>query len=618
MRYATAALVAWLVLTASALADAQDRRAFDWNPWRRLPVQDGGRYKPLDTLAWETMRTIANRTSFVDPETGEKLDSVALYLTLLFQWQAEGQAADPHSSTPTAYLLGHQADAWDRAPLMRVDNLALRNTLGLPPDQNYISPLELATAKLWEPKTGRETSFLLWARKVGRDEGAGLSGFERKAADLADNFWTYRDLRLGKRLVVLPIQGSKDEEWLSLADLLRKTFDEKSDPTGALRKAQQQFQQARAAYLTGSAEGFNEASTAFMATLEERGPQLGAYPEMKTINLEVAYNRWAPFRFAWALTLLAFLGALLSMGTRWKPFYLGSLAIFSAAATAMLVGFGMRIGISGRAPVTNMYESVVYLGLGIALFGLILELIYRKHYILTAAAAVSTVALILADNCPAVLDPSMRPLPPVLRNNFWLVTHVMSITLSYAAFALALGISDITLGYYLLRCANRAVTAALSKFTYKCLQVGVLLLAVGTITGAIWADYAWGRFWGWDPKEVWALITLLGYLAVLHARYVGWVRDLGLAALSVICFSLVVMAWYGVNFVLGTGFHSYGFGSGGQMYVAGVLVAQFIYVLVTALRAVQPPMPSTLEIRSARTASPAACHLVGRPDKVAS
>ena len=105
-----------------------------------------------------------------------------------------------------------------------------------------------------------------------------------------------------------------------------------------------------------------------------------------------------------------------------------------------------------------MYESVIYLALGVSLFGCIFELIYRRRYILTAAAALATVVLILADNCPAALDPSLQPLQPVLRSNFWLVTHVMTITLSYAAFAPALGIGNITLGYFLVGSTNhRAV-----------------------------------------------------------------------------------------------------------------------------------------------------------------
>jgi ABC-type transport system involved in cytochrome c biogenesis permease subunit len=279
------------------------------------------------------------------------------------------------------------------------------------------------------------------------------------------------------------------------------------------------------------------------------------------------------------------MGVLLSMGTSSKLLYVASLAAFATSLVAMLAGFGMRIWISGRAPVSNMYESVIYVGLGVALLGMILELVYRKRFILAAASAVAAVTLILADNCPAILDPSLQPLQPILRNNFWLVTHVMSITLSYAAFALALGIGNLTLGYFIIAPKNESAIESLSRFTYRSLQVGVVLLAAGTFLGGVWAASAWGRFWGWDPKEVWALISLLGYVAVLHARYAGWVKHFGLAVLSVACFMLVIVAWYGVNFLMGTGLHSYGFSaSAGQGYVAGAIVLQTLYVLAAAAR----------------------------------
>jgi ABC-type transport system involved in cytochrome c biogenesis permease subunit len=104
----------------------------------------------------------------------------------------------------------------------------------------------------------------------------------------------------------------------------------------------------------------------------------------------------------------------------------------------------------------------------------------------------------------------------------------------------------------------------LANFIYRAMQVGVLLIAAGTILGGVWADYSWGRFWGWDPKEVWALITLLVYLVPLHGRFAGWVNTFGLVVASIVCFNSVVMAWYGVNFVLGVGLHSYGFTEGGS------------------------------------------------------
>jgi len=572
----------FIAMGATACGAEQAGPALNWEPWRHVPVQDGGRVKPLDTLAWETLRTLCNRASFSDPETGEKLNPTAWYLAIVLEWPGWDRApAGPAPAAEHHFL--QRNDKWDNAPLLRVDYLPLRESLGMPSDEKYIAPHALVQAKIRDPQTGAPASFLLWAQTLRQSEPRALSEFDRRALDLAGNYWAYQSHRSGKRLALAPAPGGEAQQWLSAAELMKAKYTDATDPTGGLRGLQEKLRQVRAAYLAGSSEEFNAAAHDLIAALAAIGAEVGDYPDRAAIDLEVAYNRYAPFRFGWVLTMLAFLCALLSVGTRWKGFYLGGLATFAAGLAAMAVGFGMRIAISGRAPVTNMYESVVYLALGTAVFGLVFEVIFRKGYVLAAAAAVSTLALVLADNSPAILNPSLQPLEPVLRTNFWLVTHVMTITLSYAALALALGIGNITLGCCLRRSPNERLVGSLSRFTYKALQVGVLLLATGTILGAVWADYAWGRFWGWDPKEVWALIALFGYLAVLHARYAGWVRDLGLAALSVVCFSLVVMAWYGVNYVLGAGKHSYGFGGGGQGYVFGAIGLQFLYVGASVL-----------------------------------
>ncbi len=102
--------------------------------------------------------------------------------------------------------------------------------------------------------------------------------------------------------------------------------------------------------------------------------------------------------------------------------------------------------------------------------------------------------------------------------------------------------------------------------------------------GGVWASYSWGRFWGWDPKETWALIATLGYLAILHARMTGWIKDFGMAVGSLLGYLLVLMAWYGVNFVLGTGLHSYGFGSGGYWYVGGFVAFEIAVIAAAVLR----------------------------------
>lgn len=591
-------LVAFCMSAFGASLGAAD---FDWSLWRDVPVQSGGRSKPLDTLSRETLRLIANRSSFTDPETGEHLSATALYLVMMFDWQ--GWIHPDHgrlllaSDWRTQYFQMHPADKWDRTPLLRIDYLELRSRLMLERDQQYVAPAALAEASLEDPRTGNRVPFTTWANQLLRleEEGKKLSTLEQKGLELANRLWSYQNHRMGRELEILPVAGSSTKEWISVAHLLLTPFDNANDPAGHYRYVQNLLRQAWQAYRQDDAEALNQFAGELRDALGSRGHELGEYPTTAQLDLEIAFNDWVPFRFAWIFMLASALAMLLCLGSGWRVFSIGAWLAYGLGLAAMIAGFAMRITIAGRPPVTNMYESVVYVGFGAALFGFILELIYRKRFILMAGTAISTLALILADNCPTVLDPSLRPLEPVLRSNFWLVVHVMTITLSYAAFALALGIANITLGYFLVRSTNVSAISSLSRFTYKAMQIGVLLLAAGTILGGVWADYSWGRFWGWDPKEVWALVALLGYLCVLHARHIGWVGHRGLAALSVVCFTLIVMAWYGVNFVLGAGLHSYGFGGGGQGWVYTVIVLQLLFAGAASQRsrstATSTPLP---------------------------
>ena len=236
----------------------------------------------------------------------------------------------------------------------------------------------------------------------------------------------------------------------------------------------------------------------------------------------------------------------------------------------------------------------------------------RKPFALVAASVAFFAALVTY--YAPVFDKNINPLMPVLRDNFWLTMHVLTITASYGAGALAWGLGNLALGYYLFgryrdpldpnaalpeghqpangdrpaaaSVARRPpeVCATLGAFNYKSMQVAVLLLAAGTILGGLWADVSWGRFWGWDSKEVWALVSLLIYLAILHGRYAGMFGNFGLAVGSVFGATAILMAWYGVNYVLGSGLHSYGEGVGGLGWVLGILALNWLFVAAAGLR----------------------------------
>ncbi|MFQ5729531.1 MAG: cytochrome c biogenesis protein, partial [Waddliaceae bacterium] len=307
---------------------------------------------------------------------------------------------------------------------------------------------------------------------------------------------------------------------------------------------------------------------------------------------EVFYLRLRPFHNAWILYLTAILFSLPMVLRRkeggaplWrKGFGLVSLVLFLAGFAIHSYGIYLRCVIAGRPPVSNMYESIIWVSWVVVLFSMIYYFIWKSLYVRNIAAFVAAFILILAEKFPVVFSPAISPLVPVLRSNLWLTVHVLTITMSYGAFALAWGLGHGVVFDFAFRPGNRERKKQSIKCLYLTLQVGVVLLAAGTILGGVWANYSWGRFWGWDPKETWALIALLGYLAVFHGRYARWLGDFGMAVGSIVAFLGVVVAWYGVNYVLAAGLHSYGFGGGGSVYVLLAALLDLILVAILAWR----------------------------------
>jgi ABC-type transport system involved in cytochrome c biogenesis permease subunit len=239
-----------------------------------------------------------------------------------------------------------------------------------------------------------------------------------------------------------------------------------------------------------------------------------------------------------------------------------------------------------------------------------MDRVFERRLFAVAGAIVSFLAAVLAYYAPAtVMHRNLGAVAPILRDNFWLAVHVVTIMAGYASAAIALILGNIALGYYLLGRyvaqppsipdtsgtteRGRATTAGrrppeacviLAGFTYSAIQITVLLLTAGTILGALWADKAWGRFWAWDPKEVWALVSLLAYLGFLHLRHIGWLGAFGMAMTAVLGASAVGFTWYGVNFLLGSGMHSYGSGAGGQWQVGTAAAIELLFLTAAGAR----------------------------------
>jgi ABC-type transport system involved in cytochrome c biogenesis permease subunit len=299
---------------------------------------------------------------------------------------------------------------------------------------------------------------------------------------------------------------------------------------------------------------------------------------MDKLRTEVLYNHLRPF--FWVAIFYMLLGVTLLSGLLKQT--LKVQRVFAIIAIPFLLhaaGFAARVYITGFAPVTNMYGTMIWMAFGVVLFGSVLFALYKNSFIYGLLLVGSSSVLLLTESIPLVLSPDMDPIVAVLRNNFWLTIHVLTISISYAAFTIAMFIGNAGLIQSLLRKDTPQGIKDLAHITYRAIQMGVFLLTAGIILGGWWADYSWGRFWGWDPKETWALIADLGFLSILHARYLAWLGPYGVLAAAPIAYLLVIMAWYGVNFILAAGLHSYGFSSGGTTMVVGFVLFQLILSL---------------------------------------
>lgn len=241
----------------------------------------------------------------------------------------------------------------------------------------------------------------------------------------------------------------------------------------------------------------------------------------------------------------------------------------------------LRILISGRAPITNMYETVMFSGYGALVLALIVGHYKKEKTFVYVGLAYSFCTLMMMNFAGGMLSPNISPLVPVLRDNFWLSTHVTTIILSYGALALSWILGNTVLIKGRLGKLGPNDGRYYSDLIYTCLKYGTILLGAGIVLGGVWADYSWGRFWGWDPKETWSLIVLCIYMAILHGKYTNWIPVKRFIPLVTASFMSVMMAWFGVNYILAAGLHSYGFSEGGAVFLGSFFLIQTIILVIT-------------------------------------
>jgi len=387
---------------------------------------------------------------------------------------------------------------------------------------------------------------------------------DKELSGLMNNLFHWSMLYSDLPFTVVPSLEADGQGWLSPMDAISREF---SDP-----KVREEIGYTRAMavyYWNGEQIPFDFAARSLSHSVLGR-VDAATQKNIRKIPLELFYNKASLFLWAKLFYALAFAAFLLS-------FFLTRSWLRPAAFFLIIAGFlphmlalALRTIIMARPPVSNLYETFIFVGMVAVVTGVVIELVNRRWVGICVASVCGFVFLMIAGKFAAEGD-TMQMLVAVLNSNFWLGTHVLSITVGYAGVCVAGLVGHL---YILQRIRYPKDKAALES-TYRnmvgALGFGLMMSFLGTMLGGIWADESWGRFWGWDPKENGALLIVLWCAILFHARLGRFITPLGAAAGCVLGIVVVMWAWFGVN-LLNVGLHSYGFTSG----IAGGLLA---YVL---------------------------------------
>ena len=571
----------------------------------RLPIQDGGRIKPLHTFAGFTLLRLHGTRRIETPE-GERLTPVEWLLDVLFFPAAacdyavfivqnaevveaigvsrEGKKKRDRYSfnelrpgVPRLFGLAREYARIEPAQRSAVQeqihvlagNVAyftqLLSYLDFARERIPVGPGERLSALF----AGRdEVAFSDVVRRVGAlrelyDELAGnasLAG-STEVQSATDLLRTAASLTDGADSMALvpPAAGASVEEWRTPADLLYFAVEHGSlpDADAALLAGFEELSRRR-----DDPAAFERELAAMHGTLVGRAQARGEYEK---IGLEVTYYKSKVLDYSHYLFVLGFLAmAFMWLRPRSKILYAATSGSVAVATLLLIAGIAVRCAIRGRPPVSTLYETVLFVTAVGCVIAMFMEGVGRLRVAISCAAILGTIGLFVA-NGYEVLDKrdTMPSLVAVLDTNFWLATHVTAITIGYSGGMLAALLASVYLVTKALglRRRDRSFYASLGRMVYGVLCFAMIFSVVGTILGGIWANDSWGRFWGWDPKENGALLIVISQIAILHARMGGYLREHGVCMAAAFGGTVVAFSWWGVN-LLGVGLHSYGFTSG--------------------------------------------------------
>jgi ABC-type transport system involved in cytochrome c biogenesis permease subunit len=519
---------------------------FDLDSYAALPAQDGGRFKPMDTVARMTLMLISGKQTFVD-DKGERQPAI--------KWLLDVMACKESQEDIRAVL---------EYKIFRIDNDQVLSLLGLEPRSGFRYALKEFGSK--------QNEVVKHGKRVRAMDPKKRDLFDKKIAELDGHLGLF--LALAENAtprVVIPSGGDK-EAWYPLADYL--PADGNIDQLKATPTAFIHYHLLKLYAEKKDPKLFNQFVVEARKYIDKDLPS-----DATATGFEVFYNKLAPFHYACEFYVYALVLGLLSWLVWSKPLNQAAIVLMVVAVGLNAFGFVARMYIQNRplVMVTNLYSSAIFIGLGCAVFCLFIEVIIPKSIALVAGSAVAAITGLIAHNLSLSGD-TMEMMQAVLDTNFWLATHVTCVTLGYTATFLAgfLGILYIILGLF-TSVLEKGGSTIVAKMIYGVVCFATLLSFTGTVLGGIWADQSWGRFWGWDPKENGALLIVIWNALILHARWGGLVKQRGMAQLAIGGNIVTSWSWFGTN-MLGVGLHSYGFMSAALVWLLVFAVSQLVVI----------------------------------------
>jgi cytochrome c-type biogenesis protein CcsB len=487
----------------------------------RLFIQDEvqGRIEPFNTYSSDLLRKISKETSY---------DGLLATEVLL------GMISDP--------------EHWKNEPLIKISNPQLGKELGAVNEH-------VSFNQLFDFDNDGQYRLTALVEQAYQKEQVSRNKYDKEVINLDERVNICYQIFSGMMLTVFPIVGSVGGKWSPAVAV---------DSTGGLLNAY--FLSVRKAQQLGIWQDANETLSRIKKYQLQYGGSI--LPSKGKIQLEIFYNTLNIFgKLAILYMLLGVFLLVLHLMIIYKcnafidKVLSRSVYLLIAVFAVFTLGLMMRWYLSGHAPWSNGYETIVFVGWASGLAGLFF--VKRSPVTLAVTSVLSAVALFVAGM--SWMNPEITNLVPVLKS-YWLVLHVAVITSSYGFFAMAALMGLFNLVLMISRTKNNLsrLSESIKEYSYIieiALYIGLIMLTVGTFLGGVWANESWGRYWGWDPKETWALVSILVYAIVLHLRNIPVLNNqLVLSTLALLSFGTVLMTFFGVNYYL-SGMHSYAQGT---------------------------------------------------------